>query len=588
MRLTLRLQSGPAPGGLLINTRLRLFELARSRGQLVFQDTGIVAKVTGPGSSPLFGDFVTVPNVQVFGTFAAFLPSNNSSGPPRQLPIPDRPSPSPMMARQPGGERLYFPIINQLNGRQTRISIANPDPSAGLNVRLSAYTGAGVIAGTQTRTVMAHRQATYPVSELFPGFGVGAIVVERQGSGAMTGFYEISDDFLAPTMLGGAEGIQSPQTSLVFPVIKSLGGGLTEIYVHNPQPTSTSIKLAGFAALGSRVDPTDALGQPLSAIALPPHGTLVLSSAGMSSPSGVRLDFTSLDGGYIVVEGTEGQPVTGGQVFGELMGGQLSLAVLNGLPFPSGCVALPADPCTCHVDPSPESPVPGVIRQHTLYAAPFEDNPNGPVLHLVNVSDRPSPVAVSAFSEQGQFRATFPRIGFIVLNPHQVLQAPVLTLFGFNPAPGYVRVEDPGSSFVGALMNRVSGNYVTAVPLVPDDPRLTPTATDTFFSRVDLSPPLVTGILILNPNNNVVRFTIAVTEAGGAVRQSPTQTVVTRGAFVNVRQSLAALFPGLTGGFAQVEVTRDPGAGSGGRVIPFAVYRSGRVVSAVPNQNKQP
>jgi hypothetical protein len=351
--------------------------------------------------------------------------------------------------------------------------------------------------------------------------------------------------------------------------------------------------LAGFTVLGNRIDATDSEGQPLDSITLPPFGKLVVSSAG-STAGDVQLDFAGLDGGYVLVQTTDGQAVTGGEVFGEEIGGQMSLALLNGLPFPSGCLASETADCVCQVDTSPESPVPSSLRQHTLYATHFESNPAEQMLYLVNVSDSPAEVAFSAFSELGQFRATFPPTGFLTIGPHQVFQASAVTLFGFNPSPGYVRVEDQNSAVVGGLINRnsVSGQFETVVPLIPDDPQLAQVPTNTFFSRIQLDPAsatprMTTGMLIFNPNNNSIQFRIKITDASGKVRQTPVQSVAARGMFTRVQQSLNVLFPNVTvsSGFAQVLVTTAPGPGLGGRLIPVAAYRSSPVVSTVPSQD---
>jgi hypothetical protein len=218
----------------------------------------------------------------------------------------------------------------------------------------------------------------------------------------------------------------------------------------------------------------------------------------------------------------------------------------------------------------------------------LENTPAESILYLVNVSDRPAPLAFSAFSELGQFRATVPATGFMTINPHQVFQMSVVELFGFNPSPGYVRVEDPNSAFVGGIINRISGRYGTAVPIIPDDPRLAQTATTTAFSRLELMSGTTTGMVILNPNNNPLGFTIKATDENGIARESPPQMVAPRGTFARV--SVGVLFPNIfvRSGFAQVQVTTEPGPGMGGHVIPVAVYRSGTVVSTVPPQNKQP
>lgn len=587
MKLTLPLRRLLYPTGLPIGTTFRLFELGRSGGELVFRDTGIAARVTkikGRRSPPGLSSFVTALDIPVFGTFAAFLVTGSAK--------PVTPTKG-QQTQQAGGERLYFPIIKQTSGQQTRISLANPDPLAALDVKFTAYTESGANMGSQLQTVAANRQASFLVSDLFPGLTSGAIIAERQNGGAMTGFYEMADSFVGPATLGGAVGVPTPQSALAFPIVKSAGDVLTEVHVFNPNESPVTIKLAGFTALGNRVDATDSNGQPLDSIMLPPLGKLVISSAEPTTGN-VRLDFAGLDGGYVLVQTTDGQAVTGGEFIGEVIGGQMSLALLNGLPFPSGCLASETADCVCQVDPSSESPVPSALRQYTLYATHFESNPAEQILYLVNVSDSPAEVALSAFSELGQFRAAFPPTGFLTLAPHQVFQASAVTLFGFNPSPGYVRVEDQNSAVVGGLINRnsVSGQFETVVPLIPDDPQLTQIPTNAFFSRIQLDPPsasprMTTGMLIFNPNNNPVQFRIKITDASGKVRQSAVQSVAARGMFTRVQQSLNVLFPNVTAssGFAQVLVTTAPGPGLGGRLVPTAAYRSGPVVSTVPSQD---
>jgi hypothetical protein len=173
----------------------------------------------------------------------------------------------------------------------------------------------------------------------------------------------------------------------------------------------------------------------------------------------------------------------------------------------------------------------------------------------------------------------------------------VLDLLRFNPSPGYVVVMDQNSALVGGIINRnsVSGRFATIVPLIPDDPQITQTATNTFFSRIQLdpasaNPPMTTGILIFNPVNNPLDFVINLVDADGNVRLSPFQSIASRGSFVRTQQSLSVLFPSLnlSRGFAQVRVMTVPRPGMGGRVIPVAVYRASGAVSTVVQQNKPP
>jgi hypothetical protein len=172
-----------------------------------------------------------------------------------------------------------------------------------------------------------------------------------------------------------------------------------------------------------------------------------------------------------------------------------------------------------------------------------------------------------------------------------------MSLFGFNPSPGYVRIEDQNSAFVGGLINRntSTGRFATVVPLIPDDPQITQIPTSAFFSRVQIdpasaSPRQTTGMLVMNPNQNALQFRIKITTPTGQVRQSSVLTAPSLGTYTLARSSLASLFPGLTfsGGFANVLVTTAPGPGQGGRVIPITTYRTSQIVSTVQQQNRQP
>jgi hypothetical protein len=586
-RITMPLRRSVFPQGLPIGTSLPLFELARSERGLVFLNSGMVAKVTGPGRSRSMGDFAVVPDIQVFSTFAAFCAGDGGGG---------APNASPAIGLQSESSRLYFPNV-MTGGRQTRLSICNPEPSTTLPITLTAYDELGGGAGTQSRMVPANRQESYLVSTLFPGLSGGSILAERQGGKSMAGLYEIADSFPNPSLLAGAGGAQAPGAVLIFPVIKSAHGGYTEIHIFNSAATDLMIKLAGFTASGDRVNPTNSSQQPVNQIPLPGHGTLVLSTTGLSGAYDVQLNFAALDGGHVVVDSMDGAALMGNELFGEIIGGVPTLAALNALPFPFGCRTSSTEPDACHVDASPESPVPSAIRQHTLYATVLESSPADAILSLVNVGDGPADVGLSAFSELGQFVEAFPRTGFMTLGPHQIFRKSLLDLFGFNPSPGYVRVEDQHSSIAGAVVIRKSmnGNYATIVPLMAEDPQLSQTPTTAFFSRLQLdpasaSPRLTTGVPIFNPNNNPIQFTIKIIDASGAMRQSASQAVVERGVFTRTRLSLSVLFPGITisSGFAQVQVTSPPGPGLGGRLMPVAVYRSGGVVSVVPPQDQQP
>jgi hypothetical protein len=288
-----------------------------------------------------------------------------------------------------------------------------------------------------------------------------------------------------------------------------------------------------------------------------------------------------------------GQAVVGGEVFGEVIAGQRTLAMLNAGTFPLGCSPSTTDPCACHVDMTPESQTPSAVRRYSAYGTYFEDSPATSFIYLVNVTDSASQVALSAFSEVGLYRGAYPRSGFLTLQPHAVFQASITSLFGYSPGAGYIRLEYQSSSVIGAVLNRdsVNGRYLTATPLTPDEPENSQSLTDTFFSRIQVdpgNPRATTGLLVFNPNNNTVRFVVAVTDANGLGYTSPVQVLAARGAFTVTRLSLAALFPGITSGFARVRVTTEPAAGSSARLIPLAVYRANTVVSAVSDQSKQP
>lgn len=597
-RLLLPLIQQRFPTGLPIrNTApFRLFELSRRNGRLQFLDTGIAAKLTSEGgTNRTRGNFVTVPDIQIFGTFAAFseAPQKKQSGSEGdESTVTEATS----AVEQSDPIRLYFPVISQSGGRTTRISIANPDPSANVDIVFRAYRDNGMLAGTQLRTVNANRQASFLVSDLFPTLTSGAIIAERQAGGLMTGFYEIADSFTAPTRLSGAEAITQFQSTLLFPVVKSLNQVFTEVHVFNPHTSPVNITLSGFTAAGTRVPATNAIDQPLATISLSPLGKLIVYSDGSTSDPNVRLDFNNLDGGYVFVQ-ANALPITGGELFGEMIAGQMTLALLNSLPFPRGCLPSSTDPCGCQVGDPATSPVPSSLHQHTMYAPYFESDPAGSIIYLVNVSEHPAELGFRVYGEDGQFRASFPPTGFLTVLPHQVFQADPTSIFGFNPSPGYVRIEDQNSAFVGGLLNRNTspGRFATVIPLIPDDPQTTQIPTSTYFSRVQIDPASAnprqtTGMLVMNPTLNSVQFRIRITTPTGQLRQSSVLTAPALGAYTLTRLSLATLFSGLTvnGGFANVLVTTVPGPGQGGRVIPVATYRTSQLVSTVQQQNPQP
>ncbi|MCS6804078.1 MAG: Ig-like domain-containing protein [Acidobacteriota bacterium] len=598
-RLLLPLIQQKFPIGLPIRSTapFRLFELSRRGGRLQFLDTGIAAKLTSEGgTNRTRGNFVTTPDIQIFGTFAAFRQisqKKHSGSDADDFAVAEATS----AVEQNNPVRLYFPVISQGSGRATRISIANPDTSANVDILFRAYRDNGTLAGTQLRTVNANRQASFLVSDLFPTLTSGAIIAERQAGGALTGFYEIADSFTAPNRLSGAEAATQLQTTLLFPVVKSLNQVFTEVHVFNPHGMPVNITLSGFTAAGTRVPATNAIGQPLTTISLSPFEKLIVYNDGSTTKANVRLDFTNLDGGYVFVQSVDAVAITGGELFGEMMSGQMSLALLNSLPFPRGCLPSSTDPCACQVGNPATSPVPSALHQHTMYAPYFENDPASSIIYLVNVSEHPAELGFRVYGEDGQFRASFPPTGFLTIAPHQVFQADPMTLFGFNPSPGYVRVEDQNSAFVGGLINRntSTGRFATIIPLIPDDPQITQIPTSTYFSRVQIDPASAnprqtTGMLVMNPTLNSLQFRIRITTPTGQLRQSSVLTAPALGAYTLTRLSLATLFSGLTlnGGYANVLVTTVPGPGQGGRVIPVATYRTSQLVSTVQQQNQQP
>jgi hypothetical protein len=594
----------PFRGGFVLGTRLRLFQLTETENGLEFLDTGIDAEVTQPGGL-LFGDFAVASGVEVFGTYALFIPVDNLPSKlrppsfkvplkPRQwewfLPLDpwplvpgfelERTAASPLQA---GNNTLYFPVITQTGGRATRISLTNTDPVDNVSVMFTAYSDAGVNQGTQTRLLSGGQQASFLATDLFPGLPSGAIIAQAQ-VGSVTGFYEIGDNFAAPEMLDGAEAVLVPPSAFVFPVIRTTSGAMTEVRVFNPNATSVEVRLAAFTSSGSR------LSLITEVFTLGSQEQMVRSSSGVSAgvPS-VVIPFDQLNGGYLIVESVSGEGLIGVELVEEniVVGSvaERNLAVLNAVELPSGC--LPTGTGSCQLDAS----VPAASRQHTSYTVHLEGDPFDAEVFLVNPTDTDARIAFSAFDSATRFLGSQPRRGFLTLGAHQVMRQSVRALFGFNPGQlgGYLRIEDPDSVVVGAVVNRdgASQKSMTTLPLVPDLAQQGLDSTEAFFSRMQIdsgSPAVQTGLFIVNPNNNTVRFKIVVIDLTGVETESPTQTLVGRGAFTRARTTLGILFPGTSSGHVRIEVEADPAPGTGERLIPFVTYRSTKYLSAVPAQ----
>lgn len=615
MSLRLPLLS-PFRGTLPLGLSLRLFQLGRSaEGQLVFRDTGIPAKVIG---GFLTGSAAVVPGIPVFGTFAAFLPVAHAPTRPahasrsasahlrREKSFLIRASSrnrSNVVARETPAaasekvvstttelsadnaqaevNALLFPMILEGGWRRTRISLVNPG-SAPADVHIVAYAPSGMELGSVTMRIDPGRQSNVRVGDVFPGFTRGVIVARSNES--LTGMYEIVNDYDKPTVLAIAQALRSTLSAMAFPVITTLGDDVTDVHLFNPSSEPLRVSVKAFDANGQAVPLTDSSGLPVSDdFELAPFATYVASSRDVSANTGPPvIPFAQLDGGYLLVQSLDPtRGLVGAEVFGTEGSGQPTVAVLNGLLLPTGCVLTNAGDAACHVDTSPESEVPEAVRQHTLYGLHFDDPPASSWLVLVNVSDRPAQVAVSAFREDGSFRGSFPPSGFLVpdLPPHGVLRVALPTALGFHPAPGYIRIEDQNSALVGVVINfdPVNKRYKTVLPLLPDDPRQSQSNVTTFLSRVRMdpsssSPPRMTmGFVIFNPNNNSVPFTVRIRDNGGRL-QTSSNTLVARGVFI--RQRSAVSFPATDSGYVEMQTTGALLPGTGARLVLVGIYRA--------------
>lgn len=570
----------PFKGTLPIGTVVRVFELGRSaNGQLVFRDTGVPAKVIG---SFLTGTAAIVPGIPVFGTFAAFLPVTNSAKTTRWYGDEEQSGTflrsSSVVAN--AMHALYFPLVLESDGRRTKISVVNPTTNP-VDVNFVAYTPAGDKSVTVAIRLDGGRQFSLRVGEAFPGFTRGAVVV--LSNEAITGFYEIVNEYDKPTLMAGAAAVRSAQAAMVFPVIMTLGNDATEVHLFNPSSQPVRVSVKGYDATGAPVSPTDGSGSPVTDFELPPFGTYVVSSRDPSANTGPAfLSLAQLNGGYLIVQSLDAtHGLVGAEIFGTETASQRTVAVVNGLSLPSGCVLVNPGDGACHVDSSPESEIPEAVRQHTLYGLHFDDPPAGAELLLINVSDQPAQVAISAFREDGSFRGSFPASGFLVpdLPAHGVLRLDLPAKLGFHPAPGYIRVEDQNSALVGVIINfdATSGRYKTVLPLVPDDPRLAQSNVTTFLSRVQLDPSssaeprMVTGLIVFNPNNNSVPFTLRIRDNAGRVR-STSATLVARGMFIRSRSAVS--FPTTDNGYVEMQTTGALLPGTGARLILVGIYRA--------------
>ncbi|MCS6804082.1 MAG: choice-of-anchor D domain-containing protein [Acidobacteriota bacterium] len=580
MDMTIPLRSA-FRGAFVVGTRLPLFQLAQTDDGLAFLDTGIEAEVTLPGTL-FFGDFAIASGVEVFGTFALFAPISQASGRLRMPLVPswyevaayeevaNSPTSVAQSSQQP--HTLYFPaVFGQPSVRDTQLSFVNLAQNEARTVRLFAYNNDGSPHGLQQTILLpAGRRAAVLVSNLFPGLQ-GSIVARADGP--VSGLYETANDFIdVPQVLTGVQAITSPQPAIVFPNLRTQGGAFTEIHIFNPNEADVQLRITAFSATGGEV-----LGHTLL---LRPQEKLVRSSIGTSSgePSLV-IPFDQLDGGSLIVESLGGGDIVGVQLYGETM---RNLAALNAVGLPAGCRATGTG--SCQFDPL----VPPAARQHSLFAL-YVDSANNTDVVVANVSDTDKLVAFSAFDSSGRFLASFPTRDFMPLPGHHVLRRSIASLFGsVASAVSYVRVEDQNSVLVGAnpSQDRSSGSYLTTVQLAADLASQGLDAADLIFARLQNQPPTVTGLLVMNPNNNAVRFRIIVTDTAGNTIQSPPataapHTVAARGVYTFTRQSLSTLFPSVTSGHFMIRVIPDASPATGEKLLPVAIYRGANYVSAV-------
>jgi hypothetical protein len=151
----------------------------------------------------------------------------------------------------------------------------------------------------------------------------------------------------------------------------------------------------------------------------------------------------------------------------------------------------------------------------------------------------------------------------------------------------------------------MTNKYRTVIPLVPDVPELAQTDSDSFLARIRLdtsttvpSSPvrITTGFVILNPNNNMVPFTVFLKENSGRTRTS-VQSVSSRGVFNRTRASSTVLFSvsSKVEGYIEVKATASLTPGIAGRLIVVGIYRSIKksdqstaVMSTFMEQTKSP
>lgn len=576
----------PFRGTLPIGSVLRIFQLSRSRqGQLVFRDTRIPAKVIG---SFLTGTAAIVPGIPVFGTFAAFLPVTNSAKA-KSWTFSEthlsghesvRDFSETRASAADGTRSLYFPLVVETGGRRTKISVVNPG-TAPVDVRFVAYTPAGTEFGAVSMRLEGGRQFSLRVGDALAGFTRGTIVA--QSNEPITGFYEIVNEYDKPTLMAGADAVRTTQTSLVFPILMTLAGDATEVHLFNPSSQSVRVSLKAFDATGASVPVTDGSGSPVTYFELPPFATYVASSRDPSANTGPAfIPFAQLDGGSLLIQSLDpDRGLVGAEIFGAETSTQRTVALLNGLSLPSGCVLANPGDAACHVDQSPESEIPAAVRQHTLYGLHFDDPPASSQLVLVNVSDQPAQVAISAFREDGSFRGSYPANGFLVpdLPPHAVLRLNLPAALGFHPAPGYIRIEDQNSALVGVVINfdPANGRYKAVLPLLPDDPRQAQSNVTTLLSRVQLDsssspePRITTGLIVFNPNNNSVPFTVRIRDNAGNVRTT-SNTLVARGVYIRLRSAVS--FPTTDNGYVEMQTTGALLPGTGARLILVGIYRA--------------
>jgi hypothetical protein len=165
------------------------------------------------------------------------------------------------------------------------------------------------------------------------------------------------------------------------------------------------------------------------------------------------------------------------------------------------------------------------------------------------------------------------------LPPQSVLRLTLPAALGFHPAPGYVRIEDQNSAVVGIVINfdAANGRYKTVLPLLPDDPRQAQLNVTTFVSRVQLDassspePRQSTGVIVFNPNNNSVPFTVTVRDNSGRV-QTSSNVVAARGVFIRLRAAVS--FPTTSNGYIQMQTNGTLLPGTGARLIMVGLYRA--------------